>query len=99
MVSSLQLFFSTGAHLALAVAQATQTCTTSDAGNTIASNFLNDVSGAVNATYAIVPIDYSLARSIIPSEYKILDSQIKKALPTLPEGTFPVIPRNQPIAS
>jgi hypothetical protein len=92
MVSSAHLFLGTAGQLALALAlaQSIQTCTTSDAENTIASNFLNDVSGALNATYAIVPIDYSLARSIIPSEYGILNGQMKKALPALPEGTFPV---------
>jgi len=100
MVSFVQLFLGASLFQALAIAQTNQTCATSDAGNTIAQDFLNEVSGAVNATYVVVPIDYNLARSIIPSQYGILYDQIKKALPTLPEGTFPVKSlSDQPISS
>jgi hypothetical protein len=58
--------------------------------NPIADIFPDYPSGTINGTYAVLPIDYKLARRIIPSRYGILKKAIRKALPRLPKGKYPV---------
>jgi hypothetical protein len=47
--------------------------------------------GTVNGTYAILPINMTLARSMIPSKYPILQNQISAWLPDLGEDQYPLL--------
>lgn len=58
--------------------------------NPIAQTFPNLTTGTINATLVVLPIDYELAKSIIPSQYGILRESIKNALPGFPEDKYPV---------
>lgn len=58
--------------------------------NPIAESFPNSPTGTINGTYTILPIDYELARSIIPRRYGILKHSIREVLPGFPEGKYPV---------
>lgn len=58
--------------------------------NLIAEIFPDDFTGVINGTYAVLPIDYELARSIIPRRYRILDAGIRRLLPSLPGDKYPV---------
>ena len=49
--------------------------------NSIAGTFLNDLSGVINGTYSVLPIDSEVARSIIPKKYGILFAGIRSFLP------------------
>ena len=46
--------------------------------------------GTVNGTAVILPIALTLARSIIPAQYKILKNQYKAWLPSLAADQYPV---------
>jgi hypothetical protein len=46
--------------------------------------------GTVNGTYAIMPISFDLARSMIPSQYPILTQQYKQWIPSLADDEYPV---------
>lgn len=43
-----------------------------------------------NGTFAIIPIAYELARSIIPKRYGILNAGIRRFLPDFPQDKYPV---------
>jgi hypothetical protein len=58
--------------------------------NPIASQYPSDVTGTVNGTIAVIPIPYSLARSIVPSQYGILSKAYAELMPQLPKGMYPV---------
>lgn len=58
--------------------------------NPIANKFTTQTTGTLNGTIAIVPISQTVARSIIPAQYKILTKQIQAWLPSLGSGTYPV---------
>ena len=45
----------------------------------IADQYPDQLTGSLNCSYFIIPISYKEARSIIPAQYPILTSQIKKA--------------------
>ena len=63
--------------------------TNNSQSNPIAKTFPNDATGTLNGTLAVLPIEYALARSIIPRKYKILKKSIKAALPWFPAGRYP----------
>ena len=44
----------------------------------------------MNSTHVVLPIDYELARSIIPRKYEILRAGIHNFLPSLPQDQYPV---------
>ena len=58
--------------------------------NPIASTFPNLTTAIINATYLVLPIDFALARSIVPNQYRILRESIQDALPGFPADKFPV---------
>lgn len=66
-------------------------CTTHDQPNPIASVYPYNVTGVLNVTLAIVPIPLADARAIIPSQYTILESAYRIALPSFPEGMYPLL--------
>lgn len=58
--------------------------------NPVAQDFPRLDSAVMNGTYAVIPIDYELARSIIPMKYGILTAGIHSLLPSLPRDQYPV---------
>lgn len=66
------------------------TNTNKSQANPIATSFPNSTTGTINGTFVILPIDYDLARSIVPSKYGILKHSIKEVLPLFPEDKYPV---------
>lgn len=60
------------------------------ASNPIAEQYSNDVTGTLNSTIAVVPISYTLARSIIPARYGILKNAYQSLLPGFPKDKYPV---------
>lgn len=58
--------------------------------NPLANAFPELATGTINATLAVLPIDYALARSIIPKKYAILKNSIRQALPCFPKHKYPV---------
>lgn len=46
--------------------------------------------GTVNGTIAIIPIDYAVARSIVPAQFPILKKAYRKLFPALPADKYPV---------
>lgn len=51
----------------------------------------NFITGTANGTTIVLPIGYKAARSIIPAEYEILQSQYKQWLPDLAANQYPMI--------
>ena len=51
---------------------------------------INFVTGTTNGSTIVLPIDYTVARSLIPSQYPILQNQYKQWLPSLPANQYPV---------
>lgn len=72
-----------------AAVAASLTCTTESQPNPIAGQYPNDVTGTINGTTALIPIPYSVARSMIPSQYGILTKAYQSLIPNLPPNTFP----------
>jgi hypothetical protein len=66
-------------------------CQTRDQPNPIASLYPNNATGTLNGTVAIIPISLQLARSIIPSQYRILEHAYRALLPSFPEGMYPAV--------
>jgi len=66
-------------------------CVSHSQPNPIAAQYPGNVTGTVNATLAILPIPFSLARSLIPKEYAILTSQYRSFLPELPKDMYPAL--------
>ena len=58
--------------------------------NPIGTLYPTDITGTINGTIAVVPIPYSLARELIPSQYGILKKAYKAALPGFPPNMYPV---------
>jgi hypothetical protein len=58
--------------------------------NPIASLYPDAITGTLNSTIAVVPIPYTLARSIIPAQYGILKKAYLSLLPGFPEDKYPV---------
>ena len=65
-------------------------CVTESQPNPITAQYPNKTTGALNGTIAILPIDYALARSIIPSHYSILENAYRQLLPDFPAEMYPV---------
>ncbi|KFY15484.1 hypothetical protein V492_01960 [Pseudogymnoascus sp. VKM F-4246] len=62
--------------------------------NPIGSLYPTSITGTLNGTIAVVPIPYSLARDLIPSQYGILKKAYKEALPGFPRDMYPLIVRS-----
>lgn len=63
---------------------------TESAPNPIAQQYPFLVTGTINGTLTILPIPYSLARSIIPTKYKILKHAYQSLMPEFPRDSYPV---------
>ena len=66
-------------------------CQTDDQANILHDLFPDNATGNFNATIVVVPISLDLARKIIPSSYKILESAYRALLPDFPADSYPVI--------
>ncbi|KAB8346057.1 hypothetical protein FH972_023109 [Carpinus fangiana] len=73
------------------ISSALLSCQSQSQPNPIAKDYPDQATGTVNGTLAILPIPYSLARSIIPSKYGILRAQYEAVLPNLPKDTYPAL--------
>lgn len=49
-----------------------------------------EVTGTINGTMVVVPIPYSLARSIIPAQWGIITAAYESLLPDFPKNHYPV---------
>lgn len=58
--------------------------------NPVAAMYPDQITGTINSTLSVVPIPYELARSIIPSQYKILTRAYQSLLPGFPKDKYPV---------
>ena len=78
------------AELAAFLASASTDTTNNSQPNPIARTFPNMTTGTINASVVVLPLDYSVARAIIPSQYGILRQSIKAVLPFFPKDKYPV---------
>ena len=78
------------AELAAFLASASIDTTNNSQPNPIAKTFPNMTTGTINGSFVVLPINYSVARAIIPSQYGILKQSIKAVLPFFPEDRYPV---------
>ena len=60
--------------------------------NPIASNYTGALigTGTANGTLAVIPIQYAIARSMIPAQYPILNHSYRELFPNLATGMYPV---------
>ncbi|MCJ1401129.1 hypothetical protein MMC11_004341 [Xylographa trunciseda] len=65
-------------------------CQTQSQPNPIAAEYPTLTTGTINGTVAVLPIEYTLARSIIPSQYPILNGY-QQLLPGFPADKYPLI--------
>jgi hypothetical protein len=87
MLSTLALFAS-----CLAPAYAIPlSCHSQTQPNPVTQAFPKDVTGVINGTTAIVPIPYSVAKSIVPSKFPILIAAYKQVFPALGDGQYPAV--------
>ena len=76
--------------VAIAPATAT-TCQTQSQPNPISGQYPNTPTGTINGTVAIIPIPYSLARQIVPGQYRILQNAYASLLPNFPKDMYPAL--------
>lgn len=67
------------------------TCQSRSQPNPIATTYPNNATGTLNGTVAVIPISLDLARSMIPTQYRILEHAYRSLLPSFPEGMYPVV--------
>ena len=80
----------TAAELAAFLASVSTDTTNNSQPNPIARTFPNMTTGTINGSFVVLPLDYTVARAIIPSKYGILRHSIKAVLPFFPEDKYPV---------
>jgi hypothetical protein len=68
-----------------------ETCQTLDQPNPIAAQYPNNATGVLNGTIAVLPISLDLARSLIPSQYRILEHAYRALLPDFPADMYPAL--------
>ena len=78
------------AQLAAFLASASTDTTNNSQPNPIAKTFPNMTTGTINGSFVVLPLDYNVARTIIPRKYGILKQSIKANLPFFPEDKYPV---------
>ncbi|KAH3945158.1 hypothetical protein HBI56_055110 [Parastagonospora nodorum] len=66
-------------------------CQTLDQPNPIAAQYPNNATGVLNGTIAVLPISLDLARSLIPSQYRILEHAYRALLPDFPADMYPAL--------
>jgi ABC-type phosphate/phosphonate transport system permease subunit len=64
-------------------------CQTKDQPNPIASVYPMNATGTLNGTIAVIPIPLTLARRLLPSQYRILEHAYRDLLPNFPLGMYP----------
>jgi len=74
---------------ASAVELGADTCV--DQPNPIAAQYPNNATGVLNGTIAVLPISLDLARSLIPSQYRILEHAYRALLPDFPAAMYPAL--------
>ena len=80
----------TPAELAAFLASASTDTTNNSQPNPIAKTFPNMTTGTINGSFVVLPLDYDVARAIVPSRFGILRRSIKAVLPFFPEDKYPV---------
>ena len=65
-------------------------CFSQSQPNPIGAEYPRDITGTINGTVGIIPIDYSTARSLVPAQYGILKDAYLSLLPGFPEDKYPV---------
>ena len=65
-------------------------CTSQSSPNPIAAQYPSNATGTINGTIIVVPIPYTTARSIIPSQYPILTKAYQGLCPSLPKDQYPM---------
>ena len=80
----------TPAELAALFASASIDTTNNSQPNPIAKTFPNMTTGTINGSFVVLPLDYSVARAIVPSKYGILKQSIEAVLPFFPKDKYPV---------
>ena len=78
------------ADLAAFLAGASTDTTNDSQPNPIARTFPNMTTGTINGSFVVLPLDYGVARAIVPSRFGILRRSIKAVLPFFPEDKYPV---------
>ena len=63
---------------------------TESAPNPIGQQYPFSITGTINGTLSVLPIPYSLARSIIPAKYRILKGAYRSLIPGFPHDSYPV---------
>jgi len=58
--------------------------------NPIASQYPNNVAGTKNETISVIPIEYTLARQLVPAQWPILKGYAS-LLPGFPAGMYPLV--------
>ena len=71
--------------------ESSASCATSSLPNPIASQYYANITGTINGTLAVLPIPYSMARRIIPSQYEILIDQYQSMMPEFPKDMYPAL--------
>lgn len=69
---------------------AQDSCGSNDQPNPIAPLYPDLVSGTLNGTTMIIPIDISVAQSLVP-QYTILEAVYRTLLPSFPVGMYPLM--------
>ena len=60
--------------------------------NPIAKDYPTQITGTINASYFVIPIDYAQARAAIPAKYSILTNLIKEVWKDYEKDKYPVCP-------
>jgi hypothetical protein len=66
-------------------------CQTYDQPNPIAALYPGNATGTLNGTVSILPISLTLARQLIPRQYRILEHAYRALLPSFPEDMYPAV--------
>jgi len=75
--------------------QINSTVVSESAENPIGESFPGNITGTLNGTIIVVPIAYSLARTLIPEKFNILTKAYQEILSDLPKDQYPLIIRSQ----
>ncbi|EHL03329.1 hypothetical protein M7I_0546 [Glarea lozoyensis 74030] len=71
--------------------QSNTTIVSESAPNPIGTLYPTGITGTLNGTIVVVPIPYTLARSLIPEKFGILKEAYQSILPALPKDQYPTV--------
>jgi hypothetical protein len=66
-------------------------CASQTQPNPIAQLYPNNATGVLNGTVSLLPIPLSLARQLIPAQYRILEHAYRALLPGFPSDMYPAV--------